>query len=245
MDLLQFKNTETAKIMTLDSKLKVLSSDGREIFIQDSAIFALLYYLFTSKETVISYSIIGCIIKEKKSTSHMEDCSNNIIANKYIFKTRSILKGLMIEDFIITVRGLGYKISNKWLTIPGDDHINYKDSNFLNEIDLIIDNCIKYSESTHIIQDKSGLCFIKPDYDVVIDHFNRMNSCYHSFLSRYSAPGNSIELIQLREKITKLLLYAIYWRAGDSMSNEKFRADYKNELLVLSKQIKQAVILLD
>ncbi|ETX11396.1 hypothetical protein MUS1_10595 [Marinomonas ushuaiensis DSM 15871] len=71
-----------------------------------------------------------------------------------------------------------------------------------------------------------------------------MNNGYHSFLSDYSTPGNSAELIELRDKITKVLLYSIYWRVGDSLSNKKFRSDYKNELQLILRQIKQTITLL-
>lgn len=43
----------------------------------------------------------------------MEGSSDSILANKFIFKCRNILKSLFIDDFILTIRGLGYKVSNK------------------------------------------------------------------------------------------------------------------------------------
>ncbi|WP_137297653.1 helix-turn-helix domain-containing protein [Psychromonas sp. SP041] len=245
MSLIKFKNIETTKLITLDTHLKTLSSSGRELFIQDSAVFAVFIQLLTLKTSVISYKTIANLIKEQKSKYHMDDCSNSIIANKYIFKVRTLLKSVMVEDFIVTVRGLGYKISNKWLSVQEEDNNEYNKSAFLKEITLIIDDCIIYTKSVSIVQDKSGFTYIKPSQDIVINNFNRMNDCYHSFLSQYSTPGNSAELIDLREKITKVLLYAIYWRVGDSLSDEKFRADYKNELQFILKQVIQAVTLLD
>ncbi|GGN38280.1 hypothetical protein GCM10011350_38110 [Marinomonas arctica] len=150
----------------------------------------------------------------------------------------------MIEDFIMTVRGLGYKVSPKWLFFVEEQVDEESKNAFIEEITAIIEDCITYSESADITQDKSGLSFIKPDQDVVMRHFRRMNDCYHAFLSRYSSPGNSIELFELREKITKVLLYALYWRVGDSLTDDKFRSDYKNELKLILRQINQAVALL-
>lgn len=245
MTVIQFKNIETARLVTLDLDLKVLSSDGVEVYIQDVATFTILKHFFLSTETIIRYDFIASIIKEYKSISHMNDCSDNIIANKYIFKVRNILKSLRVENFIVTVRGFGYKISNKWLSlVDKKSDINSK-NNFLIAISRIIDESIQYSESATIIQDKSGLCFIKPSKEVVINHFNQMNDCYCLFFEEYSSPGNSIELIELRDKITKILSYAIYWRVGDSLTNDKFRADYKNELMILLKQVKQTVNLIN
>ncbi|TBR37404.1 hypothetical protein CBF23_014840 [Marinomonas agarivorans] len=43
----------------------------------------------------------------------------------------------------------------------------------------------------------------------------------------------------------RVLLYAIYWRVGDNLTTEKFLSDYKNELQILLRQIKQALDLLD
>jgi hypothetical protein len=245
MSLIKFKNIETTKLLTLDTHQKTLSSSGRETFIQDSAVYAVVIKALNLKTSVISYKAIGDLIKEQKSIFHMQDCSDSIIANKYIFKVRVLFKSIMVEDFIVTVRGLGYKISNKWLPVYEEENNEYNKGAFLKEITSIIDDCIIYTESVSIIQDKSGLSFIKPTQDIVLNNFNRMNDCYHSFLSQYSTPGNSAELIDLREKITKVLLYAIYWRVGDSLTDEKFRADYKNELQVILKQVKQAVMLLD
>ncbi|HGH6024409.1 TPA: hypothetical protein AB5H75_000280 [Vibrio mimicus] len=244
MSQITFKNIETAKSVTLDSHLCTLKSSGREFFIQDAAISVLLHHLFTLQAPLISYSDIGNIVRDQKSTFHMEDSPDSIIANKYVFKARAVLKSVMIEDFIVTVRGRGYKISNKWLPLIEVQTDDKSKNAFLAEITAIIEDCITYSESTDITQDKSGLSFIKPDQEIVMEHFRRMNDCYHAFLRRYSAPGNSIELFELREKITKVLLYAIYWRVGDSLTDEKFRSDYKNELKLLLRQINQAAALL-
>lgn len=244
MSQIKFKNIETAKSVTLDFNLNILKSSGREVFIQDAALYVLLHQLFTLQAPLISYSSIGSIVRDQKSSFHMEDSPDSIIANKYVFKARAVLKSVMVEDFIVTVRGLGYKVSNKWLPIVEEQGDKESKNAFIEEITVIIEDCIAYSESVDITQDKSGLSFIKPEQDVVMAHFRRMNDCYHSFLSRYSAPGNSIELFELREKITKVLLYAIFWRVGDSLTDEKFRSDYKNELKLILRQINQTVALL-
>ncbi len=244
MSHLSFKNIETAKIVTLDLNHNVLKSSGREVFIQDAAVYALLRRFFDLGSPVISYSDIGNIVRSQKSTFHMEDSTDNIIANKYIFKSRTVLRSVFVEDFIFTIRGLGYKVSNRWLPITTTKDNESGKSAFLGEIESIIEDCITYSESINITQDKSGLSYIIPDQSIAIKNFRRMNDCYHSFLRQYSAPGNSIELFELREKITKALLYAIYWRVGDSMTDDKFRSDYKQELYVILRQIKQAIELL-
>lgn len=244
MSQITFKNKQTGKSVTLDFNLKILKSAGREVFIQDSAVYSLLHRLFILQATLLSYSDIGCIVKDQKSSFHMEDSPDSIIANKYVFKARTVLKNVMIEDFIMTVRGLGYKVSPKWLPIVEEQVDEESKNAFIEEITAIIEDCITYSELADITQDKSGLSFIKPDQDVVMRHFRRMNDCYHAFLSRYSSPGNSIELFELREKITKVLLYALYWRVGDSLTDDKFRSDYKNELKLILRQINQAVALL-
>lgn len=245
MSQITFKNVETSKLVTLELNLKILKSSGREVFIQDAAVYVLLYQLFTQNKSLMSYSDIGSIVRDQKSSFHMEDSSDNIIANKYIFKSRAILKSVMVEDFIVTVRGLGYKVSSKWLPLLENERDEQNKNVFLKEITAIIKDCTAYSETVEITQDQSGLSFIKPDQETALEHFRRMNDCYHSFLNRYSAPGNSAELLELREKITKLLLYAIYWRVGDSLTAEKFRSDYRNELQIILRQVKQAVALLD
>lgn len=245
MSTFTFKNIETSKLVMLNVNLKILKSSDREVYIQDSAVYVFLHHLFTQKAPLISYSDIGSIVREQKSTFHMEDSPDSIIANKYVFKSRAILKNVLVEDFIVTVRGVGYKISNKWLPILEEKRDEKSKNTCLKEITAIIEDCIAYSQSADITQDKSGFSFIKPDQEIAVDHFRRMNDCYHAFLSRYSAPGNSIELLELREKITKVLLYSIYWRVGDSLTAEKFRSDYKNELQILLRQVNQAVDLLD
>lgn len=245
MSVITFKNIDTAKQLELHTNLNIIRSAGREIFIQDAAIYTLLIRLFTLTDPAIGYRDIADIVRGQKSSFHMEDCSDNIIANKYVFKARAALKSLMVEDFIVTVRGLGYKISPKWLLLSQRNNEDDNPQTLLTDIAAIIQDCIAYSEQAEITQDKSGLSFIKADHEVVVQHFRRMNDCYHALLSRYSAPGNSVELIELREKITKLLLYTIYWRVGDSLTDEKFRADYRNELQLILRQIKQAVCLLD
>lgn len=245
MSQLTFKNIETTKVVTLDVNLKILRSSGQEVFIQDAAVFVILHHLFTLKTKLISYSDISCIVREKKSTFHMADCPDNIIANKYVFKLRSILKSIMLGDFIVLVRNVGYKISNKWCPILESKRDEQNKHSFLKEITEIIEGCILYSGSVEITKHNSGLSFIKPDQEITLNNFRRMNDCYHAFLNTYSSPGNSAELFELREKIIKILTYAIYWRVGDSMSDEKFRSDYHNELQILLRQVKQALALLD
>ncbi|KYP94604.1 hypothetical protein [Rosenbergiella epipactidis] len=245
MSQITLKNIQTGKSATLDSNLKILKSAGREVFIQDSAVYILLHQLFTLQATtLLSYNDIATIVRDQKSLIHMEDSPDSIIANKYIFKARSLLKSLMIDDFIMTIRGLGYKGSNKWLPIL-EKRANEEIKNaFLEEITAIIEECITYSESADITHDKSGFSYIKPDQNTVMMHFKRMNDCYYLFLRRYTSPGNCIELLELKEKIAKILLYAIYWRVGDSLTDEKFRSDYKNELKLTLRQINQITALL-
>ncbi|SJL83419.1 helix-turn-helix domain-containing protein [Vibrio palustris] len=244
MNQITFKHIETSRTITMDINLKMLKSFGREVFIQDSAVLFLFERFFTHKNVFVEYSDIASIVREKKSTFHMEDCADSIIANKYIFKSRNILKNLMIDDFIVTVRGVGYKVSNKWLPVSGKSKDEDQKDVFLNTITNIIQDSIKYSEAAEISHDRSGFSFIKPNKEKALEHFSRIDDCYHSFLDCYSEPGNSIELLELREKITKVLLYVIYWRVGDSLTDDKFRSDYKNELNILLRQLKQAVDLI-
>ena len=245
MSEITFKNVETAKVVTLDSNFNTVKSQGREVFTQDPAVALLLRHLFMNPSSIMSFSDIASIVRKQKSTFHMEDSPDNIIANKYMFKVRAVLKSVLVENIIVTVRGLGYKVSTKWLPVVEETSLQESKNAFLDEITQIIEDCIAYSEAVEITQDKSGLSFIRAENHVVNSHFQRMNDCYHAFLTRYSAPGNSIELFELREKITKVLLYAIYWRVGDSMTDEKFKSDYKNELHLLLRQIKQAISLLE
>lgn len=245
MSQITFKNVETSKLVTLELNLKILKSSGKEVFIKDAAVYVFLYQLFTQNTSVKSYSDIGTIVREQKSSFHMEDSPDSIIANKYIFKSRAVLKSVMVEDFIVTVRGLGYKVSSKWLPLLESERDEQNKNAFLKEITAIIEDCTAYSETVEITQDQSGFAYIKPDQETALEHFRRMNDCYHSFLNRYSAPGNGAELLELREKITKLLLYAVYWRVGDSLTAEKFRSDYKNELQIILRQVKLAIALLD
>lgn len=45
-----------------------------------------------------------------------------------------------------------------------------------------------------MLEDKSGRSLIRPNQEIALAHFRRMNDCYYKFLSQYSAPSNSIEL---------------------------------------------------
>lgn len=245
MSQITFKNVETSKLVTLELNLKMLKSSGRDVFVQDAAVYVLLHQLFTQNTPLMSYSVISSIVREQKSSFHMEDVPDGIIANKYMFKSRVVLKSVMVEDFIVTVRGLGYKVSSKWLPLFESEQGEQNKDAFLKDIIAIIEDCTAYSETVEVTRDQSGFTFIKPDQETALDHFRRMNDCYHAFLSRYSAPGNSAELMELKEKITKLLLYAIYWRVGDSLTAEKFRSDYRNEMQIILRQVKQAIALLD
>ncbi|TBR37382.1 helix-turn-helix domain-containing protein, partial [Marinomonas agarivorans] len=203
MGQITFKNIETSKSVTFDVSLKILKTTGREIFLQDAAVYVLIHKLFTQHTSLVRYSDIGNIVRDQKSTFHMEDSPDSIIANKYVFKLRAVLKSILIEDFIVTIRGLGYKVSNKWQPILESNRDVQTKNAFLKEITSIIDDCITYSDSVDLIQEKSGLSFIKPDQTIVLNHFRRMNDLYHMFLSKYSAPGNGAELLELREKIIK------------------------------------------
>ena len=142
MSQITFKNIETAKNVTLDTNLNILKSSGREVFIQDTAVYVLFYQLFTLKTSLISYSDIGNIVRDQKSSFHMEDSPDSIIANKYVFKARAVLKNVMIEDFIVTVRGLGYRVSNKWLPVIEKQENGENKHDFLKEITAIIEDCI-------------------------------------------------------------------------------------------------------
>ena len=244
MPIKTYKNIDSLQILTLDTNKSILSCTSRHAFLQDPALFSIFFRFFSLNDDIITYEEIGQIIRESKSQFHMQDSPDNIVANKYIFKARSLLKTLAIDDFIITVRGLGYKLSARWLPVYQEEQPKTDGNNFIDEITALIEDCIKHSDQMKIVQSNSGLTLIEADQHLMLNNFTRMTQSYQTFFDAYSAPGNSVALLEVREKMMKLLFYTIYWRIGDRLSESQFRADYKNELKVLLRQIKHYVNLL-
>ena len=240
-----FRHIDTSRALTFDCQRSVLGSAGKEVYIQDSAIGAFLLHLFREQGKILTHREISDIVRGNKSRHHMEDTPDNILANKTVFSIRRLLEKLSIENFIETVRTRGYKISSRWMRETPEAKETHRNNIFLRELRLLIDDCISYCQRAEITQDKSGLSFVVPEHNVLMQNFHRINNCYRFFIYTYSFPGNSLDLLEIREKLIRILQYAIYWRIGDGLSDEKYKSDYKEELNILYRQIEHIIQLLE
>ena len=241
MNWIKLTHIDTSKNLLICLDQKIVKCDGREKYINDPATYAIIVFLISNPDKLIKYSSICEIIDKYKKS---DNTSESIIANKYIFKVRDALKEFNITDIISTIRSQGYKLSGKW-KLMNSDVKKHRNNEFIDEVKSIISDCITYCENSELKHDKSGLSYIYPTDDVLINNFKRMNSCYHLFMSNYSKPGNSVQLMEVRNKLNKLLSYCIYWRVGDGLTDEKWKADYNNELAMVLKQIESNTSLID
>lgn len=241
MNWLELKHIDTSKILSICLDQQMVKCSGREKYISDAVTYEVIVSLISNQDGVTTYSSICGIVNKTKNTDSTPD---NTIANKYIFKVRDVLKEFNINDVFQTIRNQGYKLSDKWALIDVDA-IEVRDNEFLVEVRSIIADCISYSDNSELTHDKSGLSYVQPTDDVLIGNFKRMNSCYHLFMGNYSRPGNSAELMEVRNKLNKLLSYCIYWRVGDGLTDEKWKADFKNELAMVLKKIESNTNLID
>ena len=236
-NIIQYKNVNTSKILQIDLNRGFLNFDSKNynIGIQNTQ-FSLFKIFFESEHNIIEYSKVCKTIGT--------DDYDKVAANKKIYQLRETLKKVgMDEQFIETVNMQGYKISDKWVLLT-QESLSVNDDNFLDMIRAIIDDNIKYCNSSALHHDQSGLSYIMPDESVVLNNFNKINEIYKLFMSEYSRPGNSIEILHTRNLLGKLLTYFIYWRVGDGLTDEKWKSDYKHELELLFKQISQSIDLI-
>ncbi len=241
MHWLEYKNIETANTLSVCLDQKAIKYCGKTEFIQDIAVYESLLLIAKNGNDVTTYDSLCDVINRVKKVG---SDSESTLANKYVFKIRKALKSISVSNFVINVRNNGYRIADNWILLDGNQGLSNGDE-FLTEIRAIIDDCINYSQSVEITHDRCGLSYIVPSDQVLLNNFRRMNACYHIFMRDYSKPGNSAQLMEVRNKLNKLLSYCIFWRVGDGLTDEKWKSDYRNELEVLLKQIETNVNLID
>lgn len=138
--------------------------------------------------------------------------------------------------FFENVRQVGYRVSDHWEKKEEFKNDSLNDL-LMSELWAIVEEAIRHSQSWSIEKDKSGLSYIRAKSDYALLTFRKMNALYWEILEQTSRNANSIEILQLREPLFKLMSYLLFWRVGDRLDDDQWRSDYEREIRLLTKQI--------
>jgi len=160
-------------------------------------------------------------------------------ANVVRHKVRTLLRARGTNDFIDSVRGVGYRISEEWQARDASGE-SLPNNLIIKELRELVEEGIRKSQTKDLNLDVSGLSYIKPNSEESLDTFRKFNRLYWELLEVTTKAGNSLEIINLRRPFFELATYFFFWRAGDNLSDVKWRADYEREIRLILKQFEQA-----
>lgn len=240
MTVFKIKNINNSILIEYSYNYAWIRSGHLEEHINDVTINEVFHKFFThTNRQIVTYSELCEIIRKNKSKEFLNSGTEGQIANQYIYKVRRILNHIGIKNFIITKRNFGYKINPEWLPIlpTVDENIRSEKKSIISSIEKLRNDSISYMEKAELQHSVSGWSFIRGDESILWQNFLELNSIYNLVIDMLAKPGNGHELSEVKNKIIKLSSYSFYWRAGDGISDVKWKSDYKNEINYLTKQI--------
>lgn len=158
-------------------------------------------------------------------------------AQRIFYKIKKFLEANRSgQDLFENVRNSGYRVTEKW-EIKSDSENKQTNEILISELWKTVNRSIEHSRNWPIEHDKSGLSYIRAKSDYAMSTFRDINSLYWEILEHSSRNSNSLEILQLREPLFRLMTYLLFWRVGDRLEDEQWRSDYEKEITLLTKQI--------
>ncbi len=148
-----------------------------------------------------------------------------------------------LDDLIVSVRGIGYTIGSNWNPLPSEIRVQ-KSNDFLAMLDSVVADCILHTEQRSVIVSMNGLQYLDFDVEFALQKYQLLNGMLWDTIRILSSSARPSDLIDIKNAFHHLASYVLYWRLGDSLPGEKWKADYRDEVLTSARKIRTLVDLL-
>lgn len=211
----------------------VLQFDMQRLTLKKQGQKRVLWLLLTSLETAVPYKEIAFGFGDK-------DEGEAPRAHKVINQLRDTLKAIRgLEGLITSRRSVGYIVGDGWK--PARREIRAETSReFLSALDNVVEECIRYMERQELRTMQNGLQYIDADQAFAIQKYQLLNAMLWDTIRALSSSKPS-DVTVLKQEFHHLVSYVLFWRIGDNLAEEKWRADYRDEIMTAARRIHRQV----
>lgn len=230
MEIKEFQHKNGVKLKVNPADLSLYINGHR--FAPEGTVITVIFSVMTNS-SFTSYAQIAESLSKKHGIS-VEDPA--VISHKYVNKAREFLRksGCSVALFE-NRRSAGYSLDPAWR--PSQAVTAVPDDGIIQEIEISIEEALRCLEMTPIKQTASGLSYVQISPLLAVRAFERLNQIYWKIIDLAAHSGNALRIMPLREQFFKILTYLVFWRLGDSLTDEKWQSDYRIELNLLRKEL--------
>jgi hypothetical protein len=147
-----------------------------------------------------------------------------------------------------SVRSAGYALVDGWRIV--DEEIKAKHLAFdqLRELNTALERARAHVDKAAIVTNQIGLSHVErteATRQLAKDNYTLIEDVGWQLIHVLSCCGvtndDHPDVLEVKRKIEKIISYALFWRIGDSMTEEKFRRDFRSEIKTLVAEFKQLV----
>ncbi|WP_162826761.1 response regulator transcription factor [Pseudolabrys taiwanensis] len=228
------------KKLTYEYGADVIYLDMQRVTLRHASQKQAIWLLLQSLGRVVTHAEIVAIL-DKSGQGNKNDAPNSR-SGKFIAQLRAELKHSHdLHGLIKNVRSAGYIVGEGWTRPPSEIRIQ-KSHEFLDMLDNVVSDCIRHANDMPLITCQNGLQYIAFKIDFSLQKFKILNSMLWDIIRILSSTtAKPSDLIEIKASFHDLSSYVLYWRIGDGLSEEKWKADYRDEIRTQARKIHQQV----
>lgn len=159
-------------------------------------------------------------------------------AAKIIMSLRNTLKDHhpALRTFIRTVRGEGYIIDQSWQRATLEP-LSDKAFDFLDALDRVVQESIEHAFASKLKRCANGLQYLEFEIEAAFQRYQLLDKMLWDTILALSTKAKPAPLMDLKNTFHELASYVLYWRLGDNLSEQKWREDYRDEIVTKAERI--------
>lgn len=149
---------------------------------------------------------------------------------------------------IESVRSTGYQLANGWRLVEEEVKPKHLAFHQLRELSVALDRAKGHVDKTNIVTNQIGLLYVErteATRKLAKDNYTLIEDVGWQLIHVLSSCGvtndEHPDILDVKKKIEKIISYALFWRIGDSLTEEKFRRDFHTESKKLVTEFRQLI----
>lgn len=200
---------------------------------------------------------VVAVSKKAPKTAMFEDLDKTILKRH---ETRDLYKKLahqVKERFeavnlripvLESVRSTGYQLANGWRLVAEEVRSTHLALDQLRELNVALERARAHVDKTAIVTNQIGLMYVErteATRQLAKDNYTLIEDIGWQLIHVLSSCGvtndEHPDVFEVKKKIEKIISYALFWRIGDSLTEEKFRRDFHVESKKLVAEFRQLI----
>jgi len=147
-----------------------------------------------------------------------------------------------------SVRSTGYQLANGWRLVAEEVRSTHLAIDQLRELNVALERARTHVDKTTIVTNQIGLMYVErteATRQLAKDNYTLIEDVGWQLIHVLSSSGvtndEHPDVLEVKKKIEKIISYALFWRIGDSLTEEKFRRDFHVESKKLVAEFKQLI----